>query len=335
MARLPNVASLFDSGLSVFTKEWKLLSFVIIVLSLPLYLLGLSTDESLTSFLAYLLVLGIISPLISMITVAITQYRYEKDKTIHGKALYSIIHDRFFPTLWTTILTAVIVSVIMSVFVLPAGILLLSSVVSGTLTLSSLSSATIAGLVLIGLMALVAIIGVGVYLMFALPATVIHKVSGFKAISESIKLVKGRWWNIFGKVVILQLISVAIVLIIELFANEIFGAELSGVALLVVSLLQQVAVLPVTLSFIVLYLDIKESPRKRDIGSTITHKHHVKKVAKAPLKKAVKKSSTKKKTSKKSSSKKVPAKKVTKKTTSKKSTKKTTAKKKSSSKKKK
>ncbi len=300
MGRLPSVASLFDSGIFVFGKEWKHLTSAVILLSLPLYLLSLGMETNSILFLPYLILALVIGPLISIITTAIIHYRYDRDITIHSQGLYKYIHDRFFPALWTSILATIVVVLSMVLLAIPLAILGIiyaiakpALIIAGTLTTFGL-----VGTIVLIVCAVIISVGAGVYLMFSLPTAILEKKSGLDAINSSIRLVRGRWWNIFGRVVLLQLIATFIAGIISVFSGAAFGFE--GLGYLITTLLQQVAVLPITIAMIVLYLDIRGKPSPTRRKEVVKAKQTSVRKRKAPVKRKV----AKKKTAKRKSTKK-------------------------------
>lgn len=314
MARLPTVSSLFDSGVYVFSKEWKHLVSVVVLLSLPLYILSIGVETNPNLILPYLILSVIIGPLISVITTAIVYYRYDMDKTIHSKGLYAIIHEKFFAVLWTSILVSIVVILSMVLLAIPLAVLGIiyliakpALIVAGTLT-----SFGVISVIILSLCAMIIGVGAAIYMMFSVPITVLEKKFGLRAINKSISLVRGRWWNIFGRVFILQLIALVIAMIISLFAGAILGFDALGS--LITSLLQQVAILPITIAFIVFYLDIRgEKQKKNPVAVEITTSQDGKSTrVTSAKKKTTRKKTTKKTTTKKASKKKVAKKKSTK-----------------------
>lgn len=306
MSRLPTVAALFDSGLRVFSKEWKHLSSAVVLLSLPLYVLSLGLETKLYLFTPYLILSLIIGPLISIITTVITYYRYDLDKTIHSEGLYKFIHDRFFPVLWTSILLSIIIILSMVLLILPLAVLgIVYLIAQPTLLIGgALSSFGLLALIVLIICAIFIGIGVGVYVMFTLPIVVLDRCSGLVAINKSIALVKGRWWNIFGRVLILQIIALFIASIIGIFSGLLVGYENLGY--LITTLLQQVAVLPISLAMVIFYLDMRKIKKsvKLKLSDDKFLVEESDKATKSSSKKTLKKSSTTAKTSSKKATKK-------------------------------
>lgn len=270
MTRLPGITKLIDSGIAVFSKEWKHLSSAVILLSLPLYLISLGLETNKSLYIPYLILLTITAPLISIITTTMIYYRYNKKKTIHSKGVYQYIHDRFFPVLGTSILSGIIMLVSLIFLIIPAAILgLIYFIGKPTLIVgTTLTTFGLTGSLILAVSSILILIGVGTYIMFALPISILEKEYGLKAINKSIKLVKGRWWNIFGRIVILQVIGLFIAGIVSLFGAAIVGT--TNLGMLITTLLQQVAILPISIAMIVLYLDINEKKivKKRSTKST-------------------------------------------------------------------
>ncbi|MCA9477778.1 MAG: hypothetical protein KC535_01385 [Nanoarchaeota archaeon] len=309
MARLPTVASLFDSGVSVFGKEWKHLSSAVVLLSLPLYLISLGMEQNPSLFFAYVILGAIIGPLLTIITTSIVFYRYDLQKTIHSKGLYEYIHNKFFPVLGTGILAGLIFFASMILLVVPLAILGIIYLIAKPALLIAGTALTpfglVAGLVLL-ISAIIIAFGVGVYLMFSFPIVILENKSGLDAIQSSIRLVKGRWWNIFGRVLLLQLIATFIAGIVSVFGVALLGSGSLGT--LITALLQQIAVLPITIAMIAFYLDIRSGKKEQEKTPEIVRakqvsvrkkttkkKTAVKKTAKKTVKKAAKKTSRTKK----------------------------------------
>ena len=121
-----------------------------------------------------------------------------------------------------------------------------------------------------GLSALILMIIVGVYVMFSIPITILNKSWGIQAIKESVALVRGRWWSLFWRVFILELVAIVIALVVSIFGAVILGAGLMGA--MITTIIQEVAVIPISIAIIVLYLNASAKTTKEPIVKTRSNK---------------------------------------------------------------
>jgi hypothetical protein len=125
------------------------------------------------------------------------------------------------------IVAAIIVSILMSIAVLRS-VIMVSSDSNARISVigqyqealpyfwSFLLVSIISGLILLGSFALFIIPGiiVGVYVAFNLNALIVDGKKGFSAILESYSLVRGRWMDVFGRLLMLALVNFGVYIVV-------------------------------------------------------------------------------------------------------------------------
>ncbi len=118
--------------------------------------------------------------------------------------------------LWVSILISLIILACLLIFTVPLVIMLISY-----LTLSTGSTLPVA---MIGLMVIGVLIGIPLAVYFAIKfhfslyAVICEDKRGTKALSRSKELVKGHWWSVFGRVILLLIIYMILSTILRSWA---------------------------------------------------------------------------------------------------------------------
>ncbi len=204
---LEGPSALLKFGWNIFTKHWKVISVIVLIPSIIMYigqLIALS-DSAIGGIIAFILfICSFIGSIVSMPAATQAVHRLSTDPAtpISVKAQY-----RYgFSVFWSTILIFIIVVLVymgsFTLFVIPGIIVLVFSVVY----------------------------------MFTF---VVDGKKGFSAFTESFNLVRGRWWGVFGRLIVLLLVcfGIGFVLgIVQYLLGLIFGVTVSGRGMLDVSL---------------------------------------------------------------------------------------------------
>ncbi|HLI15519.1 MAG TPA: glycerophosphoryl diester phosphodiesterase membrane domain-containing protein [Acidimicrobiales bacterium] len=84
-------------------------------------------------------------------------------------------------------------------------------------------------IVILGFLGLVCFVAPGIYLWFAwfvaMPAIVIERRGGWDALRRSRRLVRGRWWTVFGAFVLVEAAVLVISLVVGLIVGALFASS--------------------------------------------------------------------------------------------------------------
>ena len=191
--------------------------------------------------------------------------------------VWSVVQRKIFKVLLTILLIILIIFVAFIVLApVGVGVWFLYQSMLPTLASSTMMAfgfflfvATIIG----GLMAIITII-LSTYMIFSLYISVLEREWGFQAIKKSFHIIKGNWWQTFGKILAIQLIVTVIMFAVQFIFAPVTLAATSYMEIRtvngVVSLIQQLIALPFTISLVVFYIKTKQS--NKDIKTKDTHK---------------------------------------------------------------
>ena len=272
----PNLTQILKDGLEVFQKEWKLL--VGINAAIMITILAFTILEAISSWFVIPLIFCAIFfvPIIIIVNATISSRSMLGKKTKVGD-VWSVVQRKIFKVLLTILLIILIIFVAFIVLA-PVGVGVWFLYQSMLPTLASdwmmafgffLFVATIIG----GLMAIITII-LSTYMIFSLYISVLEREWGFQAIKKSFHIIKGNWWQTFGKILAIQLIVTVIMFAVQFIFAPVTLAATSYMEIRtvngVVSLIQQLIALPFTISLVVFYIKTKQS--NKDIKTKDTHK---------------------------------------------------------------
>lgn len=304
MFKQPSLSQIIKDGLQVFKKEWKILLGV--NAALMIIILAFTILEAVSSiFVIPLVLLAIVFvPVIIIVNTVITSRHLLTQKTTL-KDIWSVICKKFFKVL-ITILLVLLIILVAFIALAPAGFVVwfAYNALLPTLATSQLAAVAFfiaAASIIGGIVASITII-LSTYMLFSLYITIVEKKWGFKAIGKSFHLVKGNWWQTFGKILVIQLIATAIVFIVQLIFSPALNASTSYIDARtingVTALVQQLLVLPLSISVVAFYMRIVHPPlgKKKTIQKKTRTKiksqkktSKDKKVKKTPAKKSKKK----------------------------------------------
>ncbi len=96
---------------------------------------------------------------------------------------------------------------------------------------------------------------VGIYISFGLFALVLDGKRGFSALTESFSVVRGRWWHVFGRLIVVGLVNAVLMLIIVgLLYVSSAGTTVTAIARVIVN----IAFIPFALTYLYhLYSSLK------------------------------------------------------------------------------
>ncbi len=178
---LEGPGALVKFGWNTFTKHWKSLAPIIIFPSIIVYIIQLlmSTANPIAGIIAFILMICVV--IVSIASVPAAAQAVHNLSTNPGTPISFKGQYKFgFSVFWSALLLFII-----------------------------------AGLVQIGAFTLLFIPGiiVSVFVCTHVYAFTVDGKRGFSALVESFNLVRGRWWGVFGRVIVGGLVAAAIVLI--------------------------------------------------------------------------------------------------------------------------
>lgn len=266
MKKYPTVGTIFSDGFSIFAKEWKLLIGLTLILMIPVYvLLFWAAPTNTTQILTAIFLLLFISPVLQILIAKIVESRYKHKKTHPWNELWNYVYKKYFDVLLTQLLLVLIFLIIGAVVggLFAAGIYLVGD--TGTITTGGILI-PLGQVIIIGLLTILSILLFMIlmtYLVFFNPVVVLTEKKYFSAILETYNLVKGRWWATFGRLLLLQLASLAIVWVLMIIfiplelpyylTEQVVPPGMQ----LIKTIVQQVIVLPLGVAGIAWYLRIK------------------------------------------------------------------------------
>lgn len=262
MKAYPNVSKLFSEGFNIFFKEWKLLAGLSTIFTLPIYILLFWTPEEAVGLsILYTALFVLVSPILQIIIASITKERHQNKKTHSWESIKKHIAEKYFEVLGTMILIGLIflgliIALLIIVGLLAGLIILLQGMPTSP---QDMISVAWIGLGALGVLAAIILAAVfSTYLFFANTIATLTKKVYLDAIKESFALVKTRWWQTLGFIVLFQLCSFVLISIVTAIFMPIdltFGP--SSISFLTQSILQQIIVLPFGVMAILLYLKSK------------------------------------------------------------------------------
>lgn len=262
MKSYPSITTIFTDGFSVFAKEWKLLVGLTLIFMLPIYAaLYWTQNTSIGLGLFFILLLFLVTPILQILIAKITESRHKHKKSHSWNKLWSHVRKKYFDVLLTMIILGLIALALIIVITIIFAII--AAIVAGGVGLTVQAGEQLpVGLIITGIIygiVLVLTFMVFVtYIFFVNPIVVLTKHRYFKAVKESFKLVKGRWWSTFTRLLLLQITSLILVYIVmKIFYPIELSVGVTPAIMLIKSAVQQVIVLPIGVAGIMWYLRTK------------------------------------------------------------------------------
>jgi hypothetical protein len=258
----PNITTIFSDGLKIFTKEWKLLVGITLIFMIPIYVaLFWTQNNSVGLGIFFMLLFFLVAPILQIILVKITESRHKNKITHPWSELWSYVRIKYLDVLLTMILLGLVAIALMIAITIIFGII--AALIAGITGLTiqagqQLPLGIIITGIIFGIIIVLAFITFATYIFFTNPIVVLTKHRYWSAIKESYKLVKGRWWQTFGRLLVLQLASLVLVyIVIMIFFPIELTVGITPTISLLKSTIQQIIVLPIGVAGIAWYLRLK------------------------------------------------------------------------------
>lgn len=265
MIKQPSVGTILNKGFNTFSKQFMTLFSAILILIIPFYILPatLALRSQFWQILFFIFAI-LISPIIQIIMYSIGKNNLELKKRTKGKEIWNLIKKRYFPTLWTLIMLFISFIAIIILTAIPFAII--GGLFAGLFTLigvtSILSTIKLATEIIAAIGILITIIIASIYFLFSLYISIGENKQGINAIKKSIQLIKGHWWNAFGKMFVVQLVSTGLVfgVGIIIYLLQFISSQQTYVLLInsISMLAQQIVILPTGLAMIAWYLIVRK-----------------------------------------------------------------------------
>jgi len=262
MKSYPRITTIFTDGFSVFAKEWKLLVGLTLIFMLPIYsALYWTQNTSIAWGIFFILLLFLVTPLLQILIAKITESRHKHKKTHPWNKLWYYVRTKYLDVLLTMIVLGLIaLALIIAISIIFA---IIAAIVAGATGLTIQAGEqlplglTITGIIY-GIVLVLTFIVFATYIFFVNPIVVLTKHRYFKAVKESFKLVKGRWWQTFARLLSLQIVSLILVFaVMEIFHPIELSVGVTPAIRLIKSAIQQIIVLPIGVAGIMWYLKAK------------------------------------------------------------------------------
>jgi hypothetical protein len=273
-----SVGEILDAGIKIYTRHWKVLFAITATIIVPLHILtfGLTLvmvrqlDELqdfvvedfdptvLYTLIGVLLLSGLVS-LLALLVVNAATLRAVADGymglTPDRATSLSLALKRVGTLVGNSILQVLAIG---GVFVVPIVILAVAAAADGTGG---------AGLALLGLLGFLAAglvaIWLGISWTVAVPTIMVEKTGATEALGRSLRLIRGRWWPVFGVVVLVAVIRWVIGAVVGAASSAIAFAEPDNLFLAagvdtIQSMLTDIVLLPFAAAVVaVLYFDLR------------------------------------------------------------------------------
>ena len=196
---------LVKSAWQVATKHWKAfvgIMAVPLLLNLITQFIWSAKDRSLAVMITgivFLIVTIVCSVLMQLAVIgAARTYSDDPVALVSFKAQYAFGLKNFWSYIWVTILTGLSAMGLMVLFMIPI------IVVAGLFMIIKISIVTY---LLISVGMVVMAFGIVVYAGMSIYAFLFDGRKGLECISESIRIVRGRWWRVFWRVIVIGVVT--------------------------------------------------------------------------------------------------------------------------------
>lgn len=255
MAEQVDISKAISDGFTIFFKEWQMLLSIYAVLFIPLFLLVYIIALTAPLLSPVIMILAAVAGIIFQISIiSIVKKRWKDKKSLSFSKVMKDVAKYFVPMLGTGLLIFLIL--------LPFLILIAAIGFGGYFLLepSGFFENYINIILSIGLISIIGIILIiipSIYLMFSTYLVVVKDMFYMKAIKESYQMVKGRWWYMFARVLLIQLISMGLSMIVGIGLSSIYLITGPSMGIQIIdTFIRQIVTLPMGVAMVVFFMQI-------------------------------------------------------------------------------